>query len=63
MAQEEAQQKLYNNAQAQSPSNKWTLFMKQNLRFGLVGQFRVLDFFKVTVSLDYNSKLVQICML
>ena len=52
MAQEEAQQKLYNNAQAQSPSNKsllWALFMKQNLRFGLVGQFRVLDFFKVKV--------------
>ena len=65
MAQEEAQQKLYNNAQAQSPNKSllWALFMKQNLRFGLVGQFRVLNFFKVTVSLDYNSKLVQICML
>ena len=40
--------KNYNNAQSQSLFNKfllWALFMKENLRFGLVGQFRVHDFF------------------
>lgn len=59
MAQEEAQQKLYNNAQAQSPSNKfllWALFMKHNLRFGLVGQFILIEIF---LSTSYRQLFTQ----
>ena len=44
MAQEEAQQKLYNNAQGESHSNKsyiWALFMKQNL-VGFICTFSLL---------------------
>ena len=56
MAQEEAQQKLYNNAKAQSPSNKsllWAFFMKQNLRFGLVQNLLFFCFFKTSFSCIY----------
>ena len=55
MTQEEAQQKLYNNTQAQSSSNKSSFYETE---FEIWPGRAILVFticFKVTVSLDYTT--------